>query len=96
MAKDFSKSLPAGQAGLPEDVAAKYSCATMPGVFVTKHPDRVKVDLRRISVTQADELVKAGKLPQLVLRKVKKDTAASTAAGDPVDSDWIPDQVGDK
>lgn len=62
--KDYSKRL-------PEAVAAKYRCTTVPGVYITKAPDREKVDLRKISVADADRLVQAGKLPQLLARPVK-------------------------
>lgn len=72
--KDYSEQL-------PEAVAAKYRCATMPGVYVTKAPQRVKVDLRKISVAQADELVKAGKLPQLVARPPKAKTEGGPKEG---------------
>lgn len=56
--RDYSKHL-------PEAVAAKYRCTAIPGVYITRAPDREKVDLRKISVADADRLVKAGKLPQL-------------------------------
>ena len=58
--------------GLPEAVAAKYRCTRVPGVYVTREPDREKVDLRKINVADADRLVKAGKLPQLAVRPPQK------------------------
>ena len=55
--------------GLPRAVAERYECTQVPGVYITSAPGRVKIDLRKISLTQADELVKAGKLPMLKEKK---------------------------
>jgi len=58
--------------GLPEKVAAKYDCLIEPTEIITRAPQRERVDLRKISVSKADALVKKGALPFLVPKNEQK------------------------
>lgn len=57
---------------LPPDVARKYECTRTPGRFIVQKPVRMEVDLRTITLEQADELVKNG-FPYL--RPLKQQTS---------------------
>ncbi|SHL26653.1 hypothetical protein [Hymenobacter psychrotolerans] len=75
MNKDWQKLL-------RPDVAAKYEATQEPGRYVVRALGYQTIDLRTLSVAEADELVvKQGESTYLKLRKVRRTTsAASTAA----------------
>lgn len=59
-------------AGLPEPVASKYYLLQEPGVFITKYPDRQTIDLKKITLEEADRLYEKGLLPMLKPKKGRK------------------------
>lgn len=54
---------------LPDDVAKVFEYDGIPGIIVTKAPDRERVDLTKISLAKAEKLYADGKLPKLTKKK---------------------------
>jgi hypothetical protein len=61
---------------LPPEVAAKYRCTVEPCVLLLLWLGR-QVDLRTLSLAEADELVKDRRFTYLVPRRTRKKTLAS-------------------
>jgi len=59
---------------LPADVAAKYRATIVPTVVLLPTLDR-KIDMTKMTVAEADELVKLKEFPYLVLKRQRKKAA---------------------
>jgi hypothetical protein len=66
MAKDIHQLLP--------EVAAKYTCSTVPCRIEIQRLGRT-VDLRTLTLAEADELVKDPKFTYLIPRRIRKKAA---------------------
>lgn len=54
-----------------EDYRDKYELMVDPGVIITRAPDRQRIDLRKLSVQQADKLY-ASEGQQILRKKAEK------------------------
>lgn len=60
---------------LPADVAAKYRATIVPTVVLLPTLDR-KIDMTKMTVAEADELVKNPAFPYLVLKRTRTKKAS--------------------
>ncbi|MDO7875534.1 hypothetical protein Q5H93_12390 [Hymenobacter sp. ASUV-10] len=59
---------------LPADVAAKYRATIVPTVVILPTLQR-RIDMTKLTVAEADELVKLKEFPYLVLKRQRKKAA---------------------